>query len=360
MSASSGAGIPTPDGVHRRRNPLTGEWILVSAGRDKRPWQGQVEPARRVELPSYDPDCYLCPGNERAGGQVNPGYDTTFVFTNDFAALRPDSPSAPILVDDPLFNARTQRGTCRVICFSPRHDLSLADMSTAEARRVVDLWVDQSAELNEQWQWVQIFENRGAAMGASSPHPHGQIWASAEIPSVVETEAARQRQYFASEGSNLLGEYAARELASGDRVVVADDDWLAVVPYWATWPFETLLIARSGAARFGDLTNGERDSLAAVLGRLLRAYDRLFDRPFPYSMGWHPAPGLDPAPSWTLHAHFYPPLLRADARKFLVGYEMLAESQRDLTAEDAADVLRGALVDGDNGRSPGRRKGDGR
>src|SRR6056297_779007 len=216
MSASSEAGIPTPDGVHRRRNPLTGEWILVSAGRDKRPWQGQVEPARRVELPSHDPDCHLCPGNERAGGQTNPDYDTTFVFTNDFAALRPDPPSAPILVDDPLFNARTQRGTCRVICFSPRHDLSLADMSSAEARRVVDLWVDQSAELNEQWQWVQIFENRGAAMGASSPHPHGQIWASAEIPSVVETEAARQRQYFASEGGNLLGEYAARELASGD------------------------------------------------------------------------------------------------------------------------------------------------
>jgi UDPglucose--hexose-1-phosphate uridylyltransferase len=333
------------DASHRRYDPLTGAWVLVAAGRDQRPWQGQHEAPPAVAVPRYEPTCYLCPGNERANGARNPVYEGTFVFTNDFASLRPEPVAATGGHDDPLFRSEPERGTCRVLCFSERHDLALGQMPVDGVRRVVDLWCDQHDELAREWAWVQVFENRGAAMGASNPHPHGQVWAGSAVPTIVAAEDDHQRAHLAHHGEALLAAYVRRELG-GDRVVVRNDDWLAVVPYWATWPFETLLVSRRGAARFGELSTAERTSLAAGLHELLIGYDALFGMPFPYSMGWHPAPGHEPAPHWVLHAHVYPPLLRADARKFLVGYELLAEAQRDLTPEDAAARLRAAVAAG--------------
>jgi UDPglucose--hexose-1-phosphate uridylyltransferase len=327
---------------HRRHNPLTGEWVLVAAGRDARPWRGQVEPPVADAPLSYDPHCYLCPGNERAGGVRNPAYDGTFVFTNDYPALRPEAVEPGPGHGDALFVAEAQRGTCRVICFSPRHDATLSGMTAGEVRRVVDLWCDQHDELARDWGWVQVFENRGAAMGASNPHPHGQIWASATVPTVVGREDQAQRAHLADHGTALLAEYARRETDLGERIVVSNDGWAVIVPFWASWPYETLLVARGDVTRLGELTDDARTSLAEALQGLLAAYDGLFGVPFPYSMGWHPAPGRGPAPHWVLHAHFYPPLRRADARKFLVGYELLAEPQRDLTPEEAAQRLRAA------------------
>lgn len=316
--------------------------MLVAAGRNARPWRGQVEAPSTEVAPSYDSHCYLCPGNERSGGARNPAYEGTFVFTNDFPALRPGPVEAEAAPDDPLFVAEPERGTCRVLCFSARHDASLAEMSQGAVRRVVDLWCDQHEELSLEWEWVQIFENRGPAMGASNPHPHGQIWAGSTVPTVVVREDQHQQQHLAAHGVALLAEYTRREVAFDERIVVSNDDWVAMVPFWASWPFETLLVPRGGLARLGDMTESERTSLADAMQDLLAAYDGLFGMPFPYSMGWHPAPGDRPAPHWVLHAHFYPPLLRADARKFLVGYELLAEAQRDLTPEDAAHLLRSA------------------
>ncbi len=326
---------------HRRYNPLTDEWLLVSADRTNRPWLGRKESAQATGLATYDPSCYLCPGNVRANGETNLKYESTFVFTNDFAALRPDSPH--VSMDDGLLKAETERGTCRVICFSPRHDLSMSRMTPSQARQVVDLWSDQSAELGEQYRWVQVFENRGAAMGASNPHPHGQIWAGDAIPREAEREDASQRRHYEANGKPLLLDYAAQE-SGGAREVDGDDDWLVVVPFWASWPFETLLIPRRPLARIPDLGELERSSLALRLTSLLGGYDALFSQPFPYSMGWHQAPfdGKE-RPYWQLHAHFYPPLLRATVRKFMVGYELLSEPQRDITAEEAADRLRSAI-----------------
>lgn len=340
------------DAPHRRYDPLTGAWVLVAAGRDQRPWKGQREAPPADAAPRYEPTCHLCPGNERANGARNPAYEGTFVFTNDFASLRPDPVAATEAGDDPLFRSEPERGTCRVLCFSERHDLTLGQMPVEGMRRVVDLWCDQHEELAREWAWVQVFENRGAAMGASNPHPHGQIWAGSAIPTIVAVEDVHQRAHLAGHGEALLAAYVRRELDEGERVVVHNDDWVAVVPYWATWPFETLLVSRRGAARFGELTGAERSSLAAALRELLTGYDALFGVPFPYSMGWHPAPGHEPAPHWVLHAHVYPPLLRADARKFLVGYELVAEAQRDLTPEDAAARLR-AAVDSARARASG-------
>ncbi|MFO7547771.1 MAG: UDP-glucose--hexose-1-phosphate uridylyltransferase [Acidimicrobiia bacterium] len=329
------------DAPHRRRNPLTGGWVLVSAGRTDRPWQGAVERLPEEDLPPYDPDCYLCPGNPRAGGAVNPDYESTFVFTNDFAALRPDV-AAEEVGRDGLFRAEAERGTCRVLCFSPRHDLTLARADPATVRSVVDLWADQTAELGAEFRWVQVFENRGEMMGASNPHPHGQIWAGSALPGEPALEDEHQRAHLEEHGCRLLSAVAAAESESGERVVVENAGWIAFVPFWAVWPFETLLVPRSPVARLPDLDGRARDDLVDLLRRLLARYDNLFEAPFPYSMGWHGAPfGDGPVDHWLLHAHVYPPLLRsATVRKFMVGYELLAEAQRDLTPEEAAARLR--------------------
>ena len=326
------------DRPHRRCNPLTGGWVQVSPQRMGRPWQGEVSPPDPPP-PAYDPACYLCPGNARVGGEVNPAYDGVHVFDNDFPALSDDQTAQAD--HDPLFRAEASTGVCRVICFSPDHGKSLPLLAPQQLRAVVDCWADQTAELGDRFAAVQLFENKGAMMGCSNPHPHGQVWATAHLPQELATENARQRAYFAEHGRALLRDVATRE-AEGERVVEANADWLAVVPFWAAWPFETLLLPRFAVQRMPQLTGGQRDNLAAILKALTTRYDNLFQTSFPYSMGWHQAPFVSGgADHWQLHAHFYPPLLRsASVRKFMVGYELLAEPQRDLTPERAAEMLR--------------------
>jgi UDPglucose--hexose-1-phosphate uridylyltransferase len=348
---------------HRRFNPLIDEWVQVSPHRMKRPWQGQVEKAPPDSRPAYDPKCYLCPGNGRASGDTNPNYSSTFVFQNDFAALLTDVPPTGTYLY-PLLQSQVVKGECRVMCFSPRHDLTLPEMSLPEIRGVVDIWAAQTAELGQTYRWVQVFENKGAIMGCSNPHPHGQIWALNALPNEPAAEDRAQRRYFKANGRPLLVDYVNLEIAQQERIVGQNEHWLAVVPYWAIWPFELLLLPRRHVLRLPDLTDAERDALADVLKKMLTKYDNLFETSFPYSMGWHGAPfeptktpGVSmaqisqPAQAkplesesyehWQLHAHFYPPLLRsATVKKFLVGYEMLGEAQRDLTAEQAADRLR--------------------
>jgi UDPglucose--hexose-1-phosphate uridylyltransferase len=324
---------------HRRFNPLTGGWVQVSPQRMGRPWQGEVSPPDPPP-PAHDPACYLCPGNARVGGEANPDYQGVYVFANDFPALAEDQ---PIAVDhDPLLRAEASPGLCRVICFSPDHGRSLPLLSPDQLRAVVDCWADQSAELGGRFANVQVFENKGAMMGCSNPHPHGQVWATAHVPQEVAAEDAGQRAYTSAHGHALLLDTAEREAAAGERVVEINDHWLAVVPFWAAWPFETLLLPRFAVQRLPQLTGDQRTSLAAILKALTTRYDNLFQTSFPYSMGWHQAPfGSDDIAHWQLHAHFYPPLLRsASVRKFMVGYEMLAEPQRDLTPERAAQLLR--------------------
>lgn len=333
---------------HRRLNRLTGEWVLVSPHRTQRPWQGQVEETPGAERPAYDPACYLCPGNERAGGARTPTYTETFVFQNDYSALLPDTPASPDVSADPgeapLLATEAERGICRVVCFSPRHDLTLAGMELPALRGVVDTWAEQYAELGAiDWvRYVQIFENRGAMMGASNPHPHGQIWANERIPNEPAKELIQQRAYAKSRGGCLLCDYLALELERNERVVDQNDHFVALVPFWAVWPFETLVLPRSHRGALTDLASAERDGLADLLRRLTRRYDRLFEVSFPYSMGFHQRPtDGDAYPEWHLHAHFYPPLLRsATVRKFMVGYELLGQPQRDITPEAAAARLR--------------------
>lgn len=328
---------------HRRRNPLTGRWVLVSPQRTQRPWQGQEDAPDTAQRPHHDPQCYLCPGNTRAQGSPNPDYRGPWVFANDFAALLPSAPAPqPEDSDDPLLRATPAQGECRVLCFSHDHALTLPELSPPERRAVVEQWCMQSAALGERWPWVQVFENKGAMMGCSNPHPHGQIWATDSLPDEPAAEDAAQRAWSEDHGTVLLLDYAARELAVRERLVCSNPHWIALVPWWATWPFETLVLPRAQVARLPDLTPAQRDDLADLLGELTARYDNLFECSFPYSMGWHGAPfGHGDSRHWQLHAHFYPPLLRsAQVRKFMVGYEMLAEAQRDLTPEQAAAALR--------------------
>ena len=329
------------DHTHRRYNPLTGEWLLISPHRTKRPWQGQQEPNQWPESAAHDPTCYLCPGNARVGGERNPVYSTTYVFTNDFAALMPQVPQAPAS-GDPLFQIQAEQGTSRVICFSPDHSKTLPLLNDEEMLAVIQTWMREAAELGQSYPSVQIFENKGAVMGCSNPHPHGQIWAQTQMPTLVQKEDDNQRHYQAAQGRNLLLDYAHKELAARERLVVDNEHWLVVVPFWAAWPFETLLLPKQPRARITELTPAEQVSLGQILRDIAARYDNLFECSFPYSMGWHGAPfGADAVSHWQLHAHFYPPLLRsASVRKFMVGYEMLAEPQRDLSPEQAAERLR--------------------
>jgi UDPglucose--hexose-1-phosphate uridylyltransferase len=328
---------------HRRFNPLTGEWVLVSPHRTQRPWLGQVEKLPAADQPAYDPNCYLCPGNERAGGARNPHYASTFVFENDFAALKPDTPPGE-LNERGLLVAVSEPGLCRVVCFSPRHDLTVGRMSPAEMRAVVDTWIQQYRELGShpQIRYVQIFENRGEMMGCSNPHPHCQIWANHTLPNEIVKEQQQQQRHWQTRGVELLAEYLEIERQHGERLVCENASFTALVPFWAVWPFETLLIARRAVTGLDELNEEGRNDLAEILGRLVRRYDHLFGIPFPYSMGFHQRPvDGEHHPEWRLHAHFYPPLLRsAKVRKFMVGYEMLAMPQRDITPETAAERLR--------------------
>jgi len=325
-------------------NPLTGEHVLVSPHRNQRPWQGKQEATPQAQRPAYDPTCYLCPGNTRAGGQINPPYTSTFAFDNDFAALLPraEQPAAP--QEDPLFWREEESGACRVVCFSPRHDLSIPDLSVADIAGILAAWTEDTRTLstNPHIAYVQVFENKGEIMGCSNPHPHSQIWATEHIPDEPRKELVHQQAYLQAYGSTLLHSYATAELQRGDRLVVVNDDWVALVPYWASWPFETLVLPRRAARTLLDLTESERTSLADLLKRLTTRYDNLFGVSFPYSMGFHQAPfDGQPHPEWTLHMHFYPPLLRsATVKKFMVGFEMLGNPGRDITPETAAERLR--------------------
>jgi len=329
---------------HRRFNPLTGEWVLVSPQRAQRPWQGQMEATPQETTLAYDPLCYLCPGNYRAGGEKNPNYSGTFVFENDFAALKEEVPRGEVREGD-LLVVESEKGRCRVVCFSPRHDLTLARMSTDDIRAVVEVWCEEFTSLGRlpYVRSVQIFENRGQMMGCSNPHPHGQIWATQTVPDELAREIAMQQQYQSRHSVSLLERYCELELERKERVVCANEHFVVVVPYWAVWPFETLLISKRCASCLSDLAADERWALADVLRRLTTRYDNLFQSPFPYTMGFHQRPtGTDEFSGFHLHAHFYPPLLRSAAvRKFMVGYELLAMPQRDITPEWAANQLRG-------------------
>lgn len=331
---------------HRRFNPLTREWVLVSPQRTARPWQGQQETPQLATRARYDPDCYLCPGNQRSGGVRNPEYEGTLVFANDFPALTPETSSQHFNEND-LIVAEGEPGICRVICFSPRHDLTVAGMEIAEVRRVIDTWIEQYQELGSLpfINWVQIFENQGAMMGASNPHPHCQIWANAEAPNELRKESDAQFAYRERHGSCLLCDYANLEMASAERLVCSNEGFLALVPFWAVWPFEILVISRRHLSALDEMSAPEKDQLADILRAITRRYDNLFQTPFPYSMGFHQRPTNDAShPEWHLHAHYYPPLLRsATVRKFMVGYELLASPQRDLTPEQAAEILRSAV-----------------
>jgi UDPglucose--hexose-1-phosphate uridylyltransferase len=337
------------DYPHRRYNPLTDSWVLVSPHRAKRPWQGQVEKLAPDNRPAHDPDCYLCAGNVRANGEQNPPYEDVYVFDNDFASLLEETPSAELQTGD-LFLARLERGVGRVICFSPRHDLTIPDMEVSAIRKVVDAWVTEYEILGAKSfvNYVQIFENKGAVMGCSNPHPHGQIWAQESIPDEPLKKQHAQLKYWDLHGKTLLSDYLNAELngapgvTARERVLFENEHFVALVPFWAVWPFEAMIIPKRPMARISEMTDAERDGLADAYKQLTVRYDALFQTSFPYSAGIHQAPtdGID-HPEWHFHMVFYPPLLRsATVKKFMVGYEMLANPQRDITPEKAAELLR--------------------
>jgi len=327
---------------HRRFNPLNGEWVLVSPHRSKRPWQGQVEKNQEESPVNYDPKCYLCPGNERAGGAVNPNYTKNFVFTNDFSALLSDNPDGEFSQDE-LFYAKSEKGICKVICFSPRHDLTIPEMELNDISAVVDLWVDEYVKLGSEpfINYVQIFENKGAIMGCSNPHPHGQIWSQESIPSEPAKEDIQQLEYYKKHGKSMLSDYLEREIQKQERVLYENESFVVLVPFWATWPYETMIISKRHVISLAELTADERTAFADAYKFLTIKYDNLFEVSFPYSAGIHQAPTNNNDNShWHLHMHFYPPLLRsATVKKFMVGYEMLANPQRDITPETSAEIL---------------------
>ncbi|MBF0750993.1 MULTISPECIES: UDP-glucose--hexose-1-phosphate uridylyltransferase [unclassified Pasteurella] len=330
------------DHPHRRYNPLKNEWILVSPHRAKRPWSGQVDKLPNNDLPAYDPNCLLCPNNNRISGEKNPDYQGTFVFDNDFVALMPDTPNTS-QSDNPLFQIMGVQGLAKVICYSPDHNKTLPELTITQIRGIIDTWNTQIEALGKHYLWVQVFENKGEMMGCSQPHPHGQIWANSFLPNEIACKDKNLHHYMQKYGSNLLLDYVNAECKEGRRNVVETEYWLAVVPYWAAWPYETMLLPKRHIRRMQELTENEKTDLAFALKQLTTRYDNLFECPFPYSMGWHYAPFFQNGENldhWQLHATFYPPLLRsATVRKFMVGYEMLAETQRDLTPEQAAERL---------------------
>jgi len=327
---------------HRRLNLLTGEWVLVSPHRAKRPWNGKVEKTDLAALPAHDPNCYLCAGNHRAGGVINPDYKGAYVFDNDFAALLPNTSTETVTIEN-LLQAKGESGICKVIIFSPRHDLTLPQLPLDAIEKVVDTWAEEFKQLSENptIKYIQIFENKGEIMGCSNPHPHGQIWASSSIPTELTKECHTQKEYFEKNNTSLLGDYLKIELKDRTRIVVENDDFVALVPFWAVWPFETMIVSKRQVQTLLDFTEGEKKSFANILQKLTAKYDNLFQVSFPYSAGMHQAPVNDGAhPEWHWHMHFYPPLLRsATVKKFMVGYEMLASPQRDITPEVAASQL---------------------
>ena len=327
---------------HRRYNPLTGEWVHVSPHRAKRPWQGQVEKVEEAEMPAHDPACYLCPGNKRSNGEVNPPYKSTFSFTNDFSAIVSDIPE--VKLEQGMLQAKTERGICRVICFSPYHHLTIPELQVTEVRKVIDLWVEEYIALGKHdfINYVQIFENKGQVMGCSNPHPHGQIWAQESLPVEPSKKQHHQAEYFKRNNRTLLFDYLQQELASNERVVIENEHFVVIAPFWAVWPFETLIVPRRPMARITEMTEEERNAFADVYSRLTVRYDNLFEISFPYSAGIHQAPTDNQQhPEWHWHMVFYPPLLRsATIRKFMVGYELLANPQRDVTPEFSAERLR--------------------
>lgn len=326
---------------HRRFNILTGEWVLVSPHRNKRPWQGKQEVVNLEKKPSYDPDCYLCPGNTRSNGVQNPNYTSTYAFTNDFAALKPDVPVAEY--KEGLLLAKAEQGMCRVLCFSPDHALTLPDMEVEAIEKVVQLWTKEYLELGRQpfIQHVQIFENKGTIMGCSNPHPHGQIWAQSSIPMEAQKKLTQQTKYWEQHQSSLLGDYLTQELEMDQRIICWNEHFVALVPFWAVWPYEAMIISRRHFQHLGQMEATEQRAFAELLKDLTQRFDQLFDTSFPYSSGINQCPTDGTAhPEWHFHMSFYPPLLRsATVKKFMVGYEMFAEPQRDITAEMAATKL---------------------
>lgn len=338
--------MPEPtinENPHKRLNLLTGEFVLVSPHRSKRPWQGQVEETSADQRPEYDPNCYLCPGNQRADGTLNPDYKDSFVFVNDFSALLPDTQST-FIDEDGLLIAETERGICRVIAFSSRHDLTLPEMEVQDIKKVVDLWQQEFVELrrNDWIKYIQIFENKGAIMGCSNPHPHGQIWAQSSLPVEIIKEDIQLRAYFEEHQRSVLADYIDLEERKDERLIIANEHFVALVPYWASWPFETMIVSRRHVQDISQFTDQEKEDLAKTVKELTVRYDNIFKTSFPYSAGMHQAPiNSEDQQHWHWHMHFYPPLLRsASVKKFMVGYEMLANPQRDITAERAAEIIK--------------------